>query len=457
MLTQGCVDYGRSREFRTLSGLSQIIKPALVTQVLDFTGKIQTRKTPLSFERTLWTVIAMGVFTDLPIRDVFRFMHVADGAKLPGRSALCRARKRLGSEPIRRLHEVVVERIGQLESPGCFYKGLRLVGIDGCLFNTPDTSANARAFGRPRGGNDSDSQGAFPQVGKVSLVELGTHVELGFHIRSQSQGEKTIAYRLTQHLRSGDLLLMDAGIFCFRMAKQTKTKGAEFLARAQRRTLEPLKKLSDGSYIARIFSHHNHRRSDRNGMQVRVIEYTLDDPLRTGHNEPHRVITSLMDPEKYPARELIALYHDRWEQELVFDEQKTHQDPRRPHKPTHLRSQTPAGIVQELYALSLAHFIVRKLMFDAAQIDHIDVDRLSFSGSIRILRCRLADCRFEETDTWYKRLVYEVANELIEPRRNRINPRVLRQSRSKWKTKKKHHRFAKQPTQTFENSILIAT
>ena len=90
--------------------------------------------------------------------------------------------------------------------------------------------------------------------------------------------------------------------------------------------------------------------------------------------------------------ELACYYHERWEEELVFDEQKTHQDPRRPSKPTHLRSQTPAGVEQELYALSLGHFVVRALMLEAAQRENLDVDRLSFTGCLQILQARLPEC-----------------------------------------------------------------
>ena len=103
-------------------------------------------------------------------------------------------------------------------------------------------------------------------------------------------------------------------------------------------------------------------------------------------------MTNLFDHKRFPALELACLYHERWEEELVFDEQKTHQDPRRPAKPTHLRSQTPAGVEQELYALSLGHFVVRALMLEAAQQESLDVDRLSFTGCLQILQARLPEC-----------------------------------------------------------------
>jgi hypothetical protein len=63
--------------------------------------------------------------------------------------------------------------------------------------------------------------------------------------------------------------------------------------------------------------------------------------------------------------ELIPLYHERWEKELVFGEQKTDQDPRRATKLVQLRSEAPAGTIQEIYALSLGHFVIQALMFKA--------------------------------------------------------------------------------------------
>ena len=85
------------------------------------------------------------------------------------------------------------------------------------------------------------------------------------------------------------------------------------------------------------------------------------------------------------------------------DEQKTHPDPRRPHKLTHLRSETPAGVVQELLGLSLAHFVIRKTMFDAAAQQDIDPDRLSFTGAFQILQTRLPECPYARHRDNFKR------------------------------------------------------
>ena len=158
-------------------------------------------------------------------------------------------------------------------------------------------------------------------------------------------------------------------------------------------------------------------------------KYKLDDPQRTGHDEVHRLMTNLFDAEQFPAMELVLEYHERWEEEIVFDEQKTHQDPCRAEKTTNLRSKTRDGLKQELYALSLGHFIIRAMMLKASETSAMDVDRLSFKGCFQILKTRLPECdprtasRFAD---WFEAVIWEMSCETIPVRRNRINPRVIK-------------------------------
>ena len=267
------------------------------------------------------------------------------------------------------------------------------MGMDGVSFTAPCTPANIRAFGLPQGGHTAQSTGGFPLVSKVSLVELGSHVEYAYALRSQSQGEPTIARRLVKHLTPEMLVLLDAGFFGYPLLKSIVAPGAQFLVNVSSTPLlEPFETLADGSDLSRIYASTADRQMNRNGTVVRVIEYELNDPQRPGHGQTRRLVTSLLDATAHPAQTLILLDHQRWEHELMNDEQKTHQDPRRPHKPTHLRSETPAGIVQELLGLSLAHFAIRKTMFAAAAQHRVDPDRLSFTGAFQILQTRLPEC-----------------------------------------------------------------
>jgi len=460
MEEQGCSTLAAGVDGRILdrlTGLEKVIPPELIRQVLQATGRVNGRSCKLTHEVMLWVVLAMGLLTDLPIRQVFKHARrLRSGEKTPGRSSLCEARKRLGLEPVRELHRLVARPLATAETPGAFYRGYRLMGIDGVVLDVPDSEANA-VFGRSSGGR---GDGAFPQVRKVSLVELGTHVETAIAIGGWHDGEQTLARQLFDQIPLDALLIEDRGFFCYADWKALYLRIKLLIRAKSDLILKPIQRLSDGSYLAKIYPSSYDRKKDRHGIVVRVIEYTLNDPQRKGHGETHRLITNLLDDVQHPAMELISLYHERWEEELVFDEQKTHQDPRRAEKPAQLRSETPEGVKQEVYALSLAHFVIRSLMFTAAQTAHLDPDRLSFTGCFHVLQCRLPECDSRTSASlteWFEAVLAEMRQELTDPRRNRVNPRVIKRKMSKWPKKRPTHRPVKPLSKSFEQCVVMKT
>jgi hypothetical protein len=323
------------------------------------------------------------------------------------------------------------------------------------LLDAPDSGANALAFGRAGGGR---GPGAFPQVRKVSLIELGTHAELALAVGGWQHGERELALTLLEHLPPDGLLLLDRGFFSYDFWKAvTERAGVAVIARVKSgMVLRPVQYLCDGSYLAKVYPNHGCRNRDEGGILVRVIDYELDDPRRPGHGERHRQITSVLFPEWLPALEWACAYHERWEAELVFDEQKTHQDPVRPGKAAHLRSETPEGVRQEVWAISLGHYVTRALMARAAASEGLDPDRLSFVGALRILRDRLPECGGGlDFGRWCEAVVWEVAQERIPPRRNRVNPRVVKRKMSKFAKKRPHHRGRPPLTKTFREAVVI--
>jgi len=460
MTGQGCSTFSTDESGRILdrlAGLEKIITPDKITQALVATDRVNPHRCKLNHEVMLWVVLAMGLFTNLPIRQVFKQARcMRKEEKSPPRSSLCEARKRLGVEPVKYLHEHTVRPLATPQTPGAFWRGLRWVGIDGSVYDAPDSAANAEAFARASGGRGA---GAFPQVRKASLVELGTHVELAIALGGWQNSEQTLARELWDRLPSDSLLLEDRGFFSYDDWKELNGRGQKLLVRVKSNLiLEPFQKLSDGSYLAKIYPSSYDRDKDRNGIVIRVIAYTIDDPQRVGHQEEHRFATNLLDETQYPAMELIVGYHERWEHEMVYDEQKTHQDPTRAEKPANLRSETPDGVRQEMYALSLAHFVVRALMFEAACAEKLDVDRLSFTGCFRILQCRLPECLGRTPQAlaeWYENLLWEMRQEITEPRRNRINPRVIKRKMSKWMKKGSHHRNLPPLKKSFIESVVM--
>lgn len=436
-------------------GLQKIIPSDVVRQALRKAGKESKRICVLNNEVMVWVVLGMALFTDLPIRQVYRACRrLKRKENVPGRSSLCMARQRLGVEPLVELYKLVVRPLATPQTSGAFYKGLRKVAIDGTMLNIPDCEAN-QCFGRTSG---SRGDSAFPQIRKVSLVELGTHVEFAFAFGGCNESERDLAVSLWESIPNDALLILDRGLYCY-SHWILLNKRCKLLARIQKSMVLPILKLyRDGSFLAKVYQSHWHREKDKGGCLVRVIEYTLNDRNRTGHKQIHRLMTNLLDAEKYPARELISEYHERWEQELVFDEHKTHQDPRRAEKPTNLRSGTAAGVKQELYALSLAHFVIRAMMFDAATQAGVDVDHISFKGAFQIIKTRLPECDVTNDKSmmdWYENLLWDIGQERNPARRNRINPRVIKQKILRWPKCRPEHRKQKKLTKTFEESVVM--
>lgn len=460
MTRQGCSTFSTDEAGRILdrlAGLEKVITPDRIKQALVATDRVNRHQCKLNNEVMLWVVLAMGLFTNLPIRQVFKqARRMRKEEQSPPRSSLCEARQRLGVAPVKYLYEHTVRPLATPETPGAFWRGWRWVGIDGSVYDAPDSPANAAAFARASGGRGA---GAFPQVRKASLVELGTHVELAIAIGGWQDSEQSLARQLWDQLPSAALLVEDRGFFNYADWKELDGRGQKLFVRVKSNLiLEPFQQLSDGSYLAKIYPSSYYRTKDRDGIVVRVITYTIDDPQRAGHQEEHRFITNLLDATQYPALELIVGYHERWEHEMVYDEQKTHQDPTRAEKPASLRSETPDGVRQEMYALSLAHFVVRALMFEAARGEKLDVDRLSFTGCFRILQCRLPECigrTRPDLEEWYENLLWEMRQEIIEPRRNRINPRVIKRKMSKWKKKGPKHRNLPPLKKSFVESVVM--
>jgi hypothetical protein len=361
------------------------------------------------------------------------------------------ARQRLGVARVHRLQEKVVALRAESATPGCFHRGYRLMGLDGFVVDVADSEANDRVFGRPQSGR---GRSAFPQARVLSLMELGTHILWRSLINPCRRGKVPMAPALLRHLQPDMLLLWDRGFFGYDLIRQVAIdRRAQLLARGKvGLILRPIRHLSDGSYLSRVYASEKHRERDEGGILVRVVEYTLDDPTRTGHREPHRLLTTLLDERLDSASDLVVLYHERWEQELAIDEWKTHQRER----PV-LRSQTPTGVIQEIYGLLTAHGLVRQIMMEAARAAMVAPRRVSFTGALKILRCRLAECPLDEAgrQRWYGRLVAEIAEETLPERRLRINPRVIKKKVAHWPKKRPKHRKRPQPRKRFRQTVVI--
>jgi hypothetical protein len=337
----------------------------------------------------VYYAIALALYMQSSYREVLRclleglqwLMDPAVAPRVAGNSGISQARTRLGWEPLRRLHDELVKPIAVAATRGAWYRGWRLVSLDGSTMDVADEQGNEEAFGRPGASRGSS---AYPQFRFVSLVESGTHVLFGTRMGPYATSENTLAKDVLGALDSGMLCLADRGFFGFEMWQQALATQAQLLWRCKKNMRFACEqRLADGSYLSRTYPSERDRRQQSNSIPVRVIEYRLQG---VADAEPiYRLVTSVLDAQQAPADELAALYHERWEIETALDELKTHLRGAR----IVLRSKTAELVRQEFYGLLMAHFAVRALMHEAALKANVDPDRLSFLHAVRVVRRKL--------------------------------------------------------------------
>lgn len=357
------------------------IDPDWIEQALASTGKASIRRRKLPAEQAVWLVLGMCLFTDRSIRDLIDHLQlVVPGTTSLAPSALPKARYRLGQQPLRWLFDKVAETWGQTPGLGG-YHGLSLYGIDGSHLRVQDSDANFKHFGKP-GGRNGKSDGGYPQLRLVGLMNLSNRLLTGAVVGPWCRGEQTLVKSLTQQIPDDSLTIVDRGFHAYMWLNELVNNGTnrQILIRGKKNlTYEVVEVLSDGSALARVRPHKTLRKQHPelpDSIVLRIIEYKHQG------GEPSRLFTSLLDPETYPARELIELYHERWELEIGFDELKTHMLERKES----LRSLKPEGVYQELWGQLLVYNLVRREMLLAAHAHGLPPKRISFRSSLLWIR-----------------------------------------------------------------------
>jgi len=379
----------RITDYISLGVVAKTFPVASVKSVLEATGRSSRRQRELPAHVVVYYVIALALYMQSSYREVLRgllegiqwLLNPTARIKVTGKSGISQARTRLGVEPVKQLHDQIVCPIATEATKGAWYRGWRVVSLDGSTLDVADEDANDAAFGRPVA---QRGKSAFPQIRFVSLVENGTHVLFGTQMGGYATSEMVLAKRVLPWLGQGMLCLADRYFFGFEFWHQARATGAELLWRVRKNLrLVCEQRLADGSYLSRIYPSQQDRQHQRNGVTVRVIDYRLEGV--PGAEPIYRLVTTILDPEKAPALELAALYHERWEIETALDELKTHLRGAR----IVLRSKRPDLVRQEFYGLLMAHFAIRGLMHEAALQADEDPDRLSFVHAVRVIRRKI--------------------------------------------------------------------
>jgi hypothetical protein len=443
----------------TVEALARAIPQRAIHGALTQHGSTATRERKLTLALTVWLVIALHLYPTVSIAGVLRklarglrFLWPDPSLPLPGDSALAYRRAQLGAPPVVTLFKQVCQPIATPQTRGAFRFGLRLMAIDGTTEDVPDTPANAAMFGRHTSARGAS---AFPQLQGVYLVECGTHcvVDAGFWPCHTS--ERVGGFRLLRSVQRGRLVMWDRGFHDFDMLVATRRRHAHVLSRLPAHVKpQVVRVLPDGSVLAYLLPSADARRRRGERILVRVITYTITDPTLPGDGEEHRILTTLLNPRLAPAHEVACAYHERWEIELVIDEIDTHQ---RLVGRT-LRSLTPAGVIQELYGVLLAHYAVRVLMHEAALQAAVDPDRLSFVHALEVVRDAVPEFQLvavAQQGALYARMLQDIAAKRLPARRPGSQARVVKRKMSTFKLKRAEHYCPPKPRGTFADAVQV--
>jgi hypothetical protein len=397
----------------------------MVDEALAATRTAQSRLRALPSRVVVYLVLAACLFPEVGYSGVWRKLITAlDGlpTATPTDSGLSAARHRVAVAPLRWLFDLLRGPAATSRQPGIRWRGLLVCAIDGTTLTVPDNPRMLARFSKQRGNHGGTG---YPQIRLVALLACGTRTVIDAVFGPTTTGETTYTPRLLRSLHAGMILLGDRNFGAQDLLAQIAATKADLLVRLKSgRKIPVLARYRDGSYLSIL-----------GGLRVRIIECEITITTAAGrHTGVYRLATTLLDPHRYPAAELIQLYHDRWEIETAYLELKSSILGGRV-----LRARTPVGTEQEIYALLVTYQLLRTAMADATSTrPDIHPDRASFTIAYQSARDQLvqaANVIAGTTIDLVGTIGRHVLAALLPDRRLRVCPRIVKRAISKYQAR----------------------
>jgi hypothetical protein len=422
----------------SLEGLKAHLNPDWIEEALTWSGTTSIRRRRLPAEQVVWLVIGMGLYRREPIERVVQLLDLAvpDGkGTLLAKSAITQARQRLKNDALEYLFTVTAAEWSARSADADRWRGLALYGWDGTTLRVPDSPENRAEFGGQRGRGES----GYPQVRVVASMALRSHVLSSFRVADYHTGEVTLARDLWNEIPDNSLVIFDRNFLVkgdFVRFEMTGNK--HWLSRSKSNTRwAVVEHLGPNDDLVEL---EIHEPGIPKTWQLRAIRYK-----RRGFPQA-TLLTSLLDPKAYPAKELVALYHERWECELGYDELKTHLLDRQEA----IRSRTPDGVRQELWGVAIAYNLIRLEMERAAAQARVRPTRISFMAALGLVKDEIAMLRgLTSLGTIPSRLAHlrQSLKRLVLPERRteRSYPRAVKRKMSNY-PRKRPKKMRRSPT-----------
>jgi hypothetical protein len=412
------------------------LDPEWIEEALAATGTATIRRRRLPAEQVVWLVIGMCLFRDQSMRELVSMMDLA----LPGSrgirvaaSSIVQARARLGDEPLRWLFERTASAWAHTSARTHAWRGLALYGVDSTALRVPDSVENRAHFG---GQNTRwESTSGYPLARLATLMSLRSHVLAGARFGAHTTSEVALAEQLWPMIPDQSLAIVDRGFFSARIliGLEREGVGRHWLTRARSDLVSKrIERFATGDELVEL-TVSRHSRSKDSSMpetwRMRAIRYQ-----RRGF-KPQLLLTSLLDPERFPADEIVALYHERWEIELGYNEVKRVMLAREETT----RSKSPQGVAQELWALALAYNLVRFEVERVADEAGVSPTRISFLAALRFIESAFRMWGADSAGRLPERLRHlreDIGHYILPERRQRTYPRAVKIKMSNYERKR---------------------
>lgn len=415
--------------------LRESIDPAWIEEALLATGTATLRRRRLPAEQVIWLVLAMALMRRRSIAEVVSKLDLA----LPGRrvsvapSAIAQARTRLGDEPMAWLFSRCAEKWAHESADRNRWRDLALYSVDGTTVRVPDTPENRTHFGGH--GTRWNGTSGYPLVKAVTLMALRSHILAAARFGPNAASELTYAAGLWPVVPDRSLCIVDRGFFVAAILTRLNAYGRDrhWLTRARSKTKwKVIEQLGSNDAIVEIETDRGARRLDPDipvRWRVRAISYQ-----RKGFR-PQTLLTSMLDSKRFPSQEIAAIYHERWEIELGYDEVKTVMLDRLEA----IRSKNPVGVAQELWGVALMYNLVRLEMERIAVEAGVEPTRISFTMALMLIHDEWGWCAVASPGTiprHLRELRGDVARFVLPPRRERTYPRQVKIKMSNYDRKR---------------------
>src|SRR6266850_4081455 len=407
-----------------------------------------SREQIYSVRRTFFGFLYQVLNPHCPCREVVRQIQSLFALLSPRRvsqdtGAYCQARGRLPVDILARLRCVVAAHV---EKASQLWKGFCVKVIDGTGISMPDTLKNQRAYPQSR---EQKPGCGFPFMKVVGVFSLATGALLDYAKGNKHQHELSLLHRLLDQFKPGDLVLADRGFSCYTLLALLWTKKVPALFRlhhARGGDLRKGKRLGKNDRLVVWRKPKNWERRPYlplalwNGiapaLPVRILRYSL---RRAGYRTRSlTLVTTLVDAQLYPAEQLALLYAKRWQIERWFRDIKTSMGM------DVLRCLSPKMIHKELEMFFIAYNLIRGLMIQASHEYDVEVQRLSFKGTVdgvRQFSVAIAQARSgKKQKELINKLLQTIAADLVPERPGRREPRAVkrRPKPCAWLTKPRH-------------------